>query len=115
MYGRLRYTHLSKAMSAARRSLMLPHLDGEARAIADALSECELGLHNFPDILLDDAARASAATVRIAMSTEGVPEDAVNGSLFRKAEMMNLDEKIILSRAVDELASWADRMVWEND
>ena len=78
---------------------MLPHSRGEAESIAEALHACSLGLHKVSTDALDDNVRRWVAKITELMDT--------------KAGEWTNDQKIELSQAVDELAHWFERDVWE--
>lgn len=101
-----KFAYPSEKFSIARSSLMLPHPRGEAASIVSAFHECSLGLHGLRDEDLDDSARGWVAKLKELMDTSGIQDPTVRGMWFIKAERLTDDEKLELSRIVDELARW---------
>jgi hypothetical protein len=104
----MKYTYASEKFATARRSLMLPHPDGDTKSIADAFAECSHGLHNINRDDFDDAARESVRKLEELMGTTGLDNPLHRGLYTVKAERLSLDQKAELSREVDYLASWFD-------
>ncbi len=104
----MKYTYASEKFATARRSLMLPHPDGDTKSIADAFSECFLSLRTFIHDDLDDGARTSLRKLEELMGTTGLDDPLHRGLYTIKAERLSLDQKAELSREVDYLASWFD-------
>ena len=104
----MKYTYASEKFATARRSLMLPHPDGDTKSIADAFAECSHGLHNINRDDFDDAARESVRKLEELMGTTGLDNPLHRGLYTIKAERLSLDQKAELSREVDYLASWFD-------
>jgi len=103
----MNYSYQSEKLSSARRALMLPHTGGEAQSIADAFLECSLAFHNFSENALgDDSARDWVLQIKEFMNTDGLHDPNIKGTWFVKAETLDVDQKLTLSRAVDELAHW---------
>lgn len=48
----MKFGYSAEKFSDARRSLMLPHPQGEAQSIADAFFECDSGLVNLTMTIL---------------------------------------------------------------
>ena len=107
------FSYQSEKLSAARKSLMLPHPQGEARGVANAFQECMHAFHDLRQELLDDDARRWVRTIQDFMDTAGIDDAAGRGTFLVKAEQLTADDLFELSRAVDELAYWFDRHFWE--
>ncbi|MFE8069794.1 hypothetical protein QQM79_01935 [Marinobacteraceae bacterium S3BR75-40.1] len=106
------FDYQAEKLSEARRALMLPHSSGEEQSIADAFHVCSLG---FKDIELpekakhlDDSAKDWIKVIKGLMSTDGLTDDDGKGLWAVKAATLSIDDKIQLSRCVDELAHWFD-------
>ena len=95
------YSYAYEKLSAARRILMLPHHQGETESIVKALKECSLGIQDMQDDNLDNDARGYATTLRKFIGVSS-------------AENFMNQEKSELSDAVDMLASWLERKIFEN-
>jgi hypothetical protein len=103
------YSYQAEKFSNARRSLMLPHAQGEDLSIAHAFHECSLGLHDLDLASLDDDPRAWIIALEGLMDTTGLADPRVIGTWAVKAGSLTTDQMIELSRIVDELAHWFDR------
>ncbi|MEE8288098.1 MAG: hypothetical protein V3R25_01650 [Nitrosomonadaceae bacterium] len=104
----MKYTYASEKFATARRSLMLPHPDGDTKSIADAFSECFLSLRTFNHDDLDDGAKTSLRKLEELMGTTGLDDPLHRGLYTIKAERLSLDQKTELSKEVDYLATWFD-------
>ena len=104
----MKYTYASEKFATARRSLMLPHPDGDTKSIADAFSECFLSLRTFNYDDLDDGAKTSLRKLEELMGTTGLDDPLHRGLYTIKAERLSLDQKTELSKEVDYLATWFD-------
>ena len=102
----MKFRYPAEKFAAARSILMLPHPEGEVQALASAFSECDLGLHDISDDMLDDSARHWVETVNRTMDTTGIAEDEITGTYYRKAETLTVEEIFEFSKSVDELACW---------
>lgn len=85
-----KYVYPAQTFSAARRALMLPHIEGEDESITRAMHECKLGLNNLDDEDFDDHALRLVGRLR---------------TLFGNSSL-SVDEQVELSQIVDELAGW---------
>jgi hypothetical protein len=94
---------------------MLPHTMGEAQSIAEAFHNCHLAFHRFDESSLDDRARSLVLKIKGFMDTGGIDDSTGVGTWVLKAKSLNNDEKLELSNAVDELASWFNRKFWGLD
>jgi hypothetical protein len=103
------FAYQAEKFSAARQCLMLPHPRGEAESIASAFHECSLGLHDLRRDELDNNARQWVAKLEELMETKGLEDPSGRGLWTVKAQQLTVDQKIELSRVVDELAHWFDR------
>ena len=103
-----KYEYAAEKFATARRSLMLPHPNGDTTAIADAFSECSLSLRTLNQDDLDDGARTSLRKLEELMGTTGLDDPLHRGLYTIKAERLSLDQKVELSREVNYLASWFD-------
>lgn len=104
-----KYAYAWEKFSAARRSLMLPHPRGEASSIADAFHECSLGLRDIQLDDLDSDSRSSVLTLQSLMNTDGIEDVNGIGTWRIKGDRLSVDQRIDLSRLIDELASWFRR------
>jgi hypothetical protein len=111
----MNFGYQSEKFSVARRALMLPHPRGEDASIASAFGECTLGLHHLDRSTLDDDARAWVRRLEELMDTTGLSDPATDGLWAVKARKLSIDEKLELSRTVDELAHWFHRKFWADD
>jgi len=102
----MKFTYASEKFAIARRSLMLPHPDGEITSIVDAFNECSRGLHEISTDDLDDEARESLSRLKELMDTTGLSDPSLGGLHTIKAESLTPDQKANLSREIDYLASW---------
>lgn len=109
----MKFSYQAQKLSEARRVLMLPHTRGEAESIAMAFHACSLGFHNFNPDSLDDDARRWFTKITEMMDTSAVDDPEKRGAWVVKAARFTNDEKLELSRVVDELAHWFDRHFWE--
>jgi hypothetical protein len=100
------YLYAAEKLSAARRALMLPHSEGEAYSIMMAFEECGHGLSQLDRESLRDEARQWVDTISDLMDTTGIDDPGQRGTWVIKGERMSIDEKLDLSSAVDQLASW---------
>jgi hypothetical protein len=105
----MKYSYPAEKFSVARHCLMLPHPKGEAESIMHAFHECSLGLHDLDRDGLDDNARKWVRKLEELMSTDGLDDPSGRGLWVIKAERLSINDKIELSRVVDELACWFDR------
>jgi|ERR1700722_5918994 len=110
----MRFSYQAEKLSLARRELMLPHSRGEAESIAMAFHNCMLAFHQFDADALDDSARGWYSKITEFMNTDGIEDPAGRGTHLIKAEGFTTDQKIELSKCVDELAHWFDRHFWES-
>jgi hypothetical protein len=107
------FMYQSQKLSEARHALMLPHPRGEAESIAGAFALCSLGFHVMKTDGLDDNARRWVSKIQEMMDTSGIDDSEGRGKFLVKAERFSTDEKIELSRTVNELAHWFDMKFWE--
>lgn len=87
---------------------MLPHSRGEAASIADAFHECHLRLHNLDRGGIGDEAIGWVRKLEELMDTSSISDSSDSGHWQLKAEQFSTDQKIELSRIIDELAHWFD-------
>lgn len=104
-----KYAYAWEKFSAARRSLMLPHPNGEAHSIADAFHELSLGLRDIQMDDLDAEPRRWVLSLQSLMNTDGIEHRPGVGTWQTKGEMLSVDQRFELSRLVDELACWFRR------
>lgn len=109
-----KYAYQSEKLSAARCCLMIPHTRGVELSIADAFGECTHAFHKMDENGLDDSARAWVAKIKEFMDTTGVVDATGEGAWAIKARSFSVDQQIDLSHAVDELAHWFERKLWED-
>ncbi len=105
----MKYLYLSEKLAAARHMLMLPHPNGEEESIMHAFHECSLGLKDLDRDTLDDSQRTWVMKLEELMNTDGLEDPSERGLWRIKAETLTEDEKIELSRIVDDLAISLDR------
>ena len=103
--------YFSEKLDVARTALMLPHTRGEAASVAECFHNCALAFDNLPTSLDSDAQRW-ISTIREKMDVGGLSDPDGRGLWQVKAERLTTDDLLELSEAVDELASWADRMLF---
>ncbi|MEZ4271723.1 MAG: hypothetical protein R3C68_09920 [Myxococcota bacterium] len=95
--------------------MMAPHPRGEAESVAAAFELCGRAFHQFDVATIDDDdARDWVFAIQGFMDTDGFEDPSDRGLWTVKAEQLTVDEKLELSRTVDELASWFDREFWTN-
>jgi hypothetical protein len=99
-------SYQAEKFATARRALMLPHTRGEHEAIANAFHECSLGLHNIDSAQFDDNARAWIQALERFMDTSGYSDSSGQGLWSIKAQGFTVDDKLEISRIIDELADW---------
>ncbi len=104
----MKFSYQAEKFSVARSALMLPHPRGEHESIANAFHECSLGLHQFDRSRLSDDANQWVGKLDALMETKGLSDPNGEGLWAVKAKTFTDDEKIELSRLVDELAHWFD-------
>jgi hypothetical protein len=107
--SKMQYSYLSEKLSAARSCLMLPHPGGEADSIVCAFIEISLGLDGLNKNNLVGSLREWVEKLEEYMNTDGLEDPSERGLYLIKAEQFTTDEKIEISRLVDELASWFDQ------
>ena len=113
----MKFAYQWEKLSAARSCLMLPHSQGEEQSIANAFHALSLGFNHFDDRGLDEDARRCVSKLKEMMDTSSLDKTDDPKSLglwFIKASSFTVDDKLELSRLVDELASWFDREMWSS-
>ena len=108
----MQYGYQSEKLSAARRSLMLPHPQGIEASIASAFHACALAFHEFDASGLNDDARSWIAKIKEFMDTTNISDTSGAGTWTIRARALTTDDQLELSRVVDELAHWFDRAFW---
>ena len=103
------FSYQAEKFAAARRALMLPHTQGEHTSIFHAFHECSLGLHQFDSSQLGDDEREWIRRLEAYMDTSSLKDPMDEGTWVVKARSFSQDEKIEISRLVDELAHTFDR------
>jgi hypothetical protein len=104
----MKYAYVSEKFAAARRSLMLPHPNGDTTAIVDAFAECSHGLHNINRDDFDNAARESVRKLEELIDGSGLDDPLGRGLYAVRAERLSLDQKTELSEVINYLATWFD-------
>lgn len=104
----MKYSYPAEKFNRARSCLMLPHSRGEAASIAEAFHECRLGLHDLDTSGIDDTADSWIRNLDDFMDTSSISDASDVGHWQLKAELFSTDQKIELSRVIDELAHWFD-------
>ena len=107
----MQFVQQAPRFSAARRSLMLPHRDGETSAIVNALQACALGMRNLRSGDLDDHAVRWLQQLWVLMA---VADNAAAATMpaahwQARAAELDVDQQADLSRLIDELAHWFER------
>jgi hypothetical protein len=102
----MKFRYQAEKFADARRALMLPHTHGEHKSIANAFHDCELALDQVAKDHLDDNARLWIQTLEEFMNTSGLSDPHGVGLWSVKAQEFSVDEKLTISRIVDELAHW---------
>lgn len=99
-------SYQSEKFSVARSNLMLPHHQGEHSSVAHTFHECSLGLDGLDRSILDDYARGLVRDLENMMSVDSLSDPNSEGLYSIKAKTFSVEEKIKLSRIIDELADW---------
>jgi len=105
----MKYSYAAEKFSVALHCLMLPHPDGEAESIMNAFNECSLGLENLDRDGIEEITLKNIEMLEELMNTEGLEDPSNKGLHLVKAEQLSIDDKLKLSRIVDDLAYWFDR------
>ena len=108
----MKFQYQAEKLSVARRALMLPHSRGEAHSIAEAFQACDLGFKDLRTDALDESPRRWVGRIQGLMDTTGIEDPQHHGTWLVKAQRLTTDQKLEMSRAVDELASWFDAQFW---
>ena len=99
------FGYASEKFSTARHMLMLPHSSGEDASIADAFHEISLCLHGADIEAIEDIdTRQWIQKLQQFMNTEGLDDPSGVGTYRVKARGFTTDDKIEISRLVDDLA-----------
>src|SRR5690349_20259924 len=110
-----RFSYQLERLSKARSNLMSPHPQGEDRAFAAAFHDCSLAFHQFDaDQVTEDEPRRQIDTIKRLMGAGGVSDPTGEGTWFHRGRAMGTEEKMVFSRAVDELASWFAMEFWSS-
>ena len=100
------YGYPAEKFSAARAALKQAPVDGGPECVVSAFHECRSGLHRMNRSKLDENARSWIYALECFMDTEGVSVGAGESAWTVKAKSLTADEKLEISRLVDELARW---------
>jgi hypothetical protein len=111
----MEYRYQSEKLSAARRSLMLPHSSGEALSIADALHNCQMAFHRLEDSRLDDNEARLVRKIKTFMDTSELDDPNGEGTYVVKARALSNAQKLDLTNSIDELASSFNLKFWQDD
>ncbi|MDD5037145.1 MAG: hypothetical protein PHE55_20655 [Methylococcaceae bacterium] len=111
----MRFAYQSEKFYRARSMLMLPHPRGEAESIANAFHECSLGLQNINVDDLPAGVKNWVILLSNLMDTSGLSDPDKRGLWAVKAESFSFDQKIELSRVVNELSDWFDMKFYDKD
>lgn len=96
------YEYPAEKLARARRLLMLPHVNGDAESVAQAMHECALALRHIKEGSLDEAALDRVATLKMLMSMSSLKEP----SWLARARTFTAEDTADFSDAVDKLATW---------
>ena len=107
----IKFNYPAEKLSIARRALMLPHPNGEEESIASAFFECQSGFIDLNNEDLDDNSQEWVSQIRGFMDTSEIQASSSKWAI--KASQLTVDERLELSRAVDELAHWFRRRLEE--
>ena len=100
--------------SKARSALMAPNFGDETRSFSSALFECQLALgHLNPDDIDDEHARTLVRRIEEVLDTSGIDDPEGLGTLAIKLDRMHDEERLRVSSAIDELASWTGSEFWK--
>lgn len=102
----MKFAYISERFSAANKSLLPPHPNGEISSIANAFHECSHGLHEINNDDLDDETLESLNKLKNLMDTTGLSDPSLGDLFIIKAELLTPDQKAELSREVEFLANW---------
>ncbi|MFM9914968.1 MAG: hypothetical protein ACKVOX_04095 [Rhizobacter sp.] len=102
------YVYPAEKFSAARRALMPSENQGLDESVVRAFHECRAGLHRMNRSKLDENARSWIYALECFMDTEGLSVPAGESAWTVKAKSLTPEEKLEISRLVDELAQWFD-------
>jgi hypothetical protein len=111
----MKFGYQAEKFSAARRNLMLPHPRGAAQSIAGAFHACWLGLKDLQTDNLDEGVQNWLEKLEDLMDTSGIEDTSGRGKWVLKAEQLTEEQKLELSRVIDELAHWFTREFWQKD
>ncbi len=100
------YGYPAEKFSTARQALRVPHTDGEHEPVVSAFQECRAGLHRMNRSKLDENTRSLIYALECFMDTEGVSVSAGESAWTVKAKGLTADERLEISRLVEELAHW---------
>jgi hypothetical protein len=103
------YDYPAEKFSAARRALMLPHVDGEHESVVRAFQECRLGLHRLSRSKVEESIRTKIYFLECFMDTTGLSGSETEDAWTIKAKNLTTDEKLEISQIVDEVADWFNR------
>jgi len=107
----MKFFYNAEYVAMARRALMLPHYVGEADSISNAYHSLMLGLDGFNESDLDPDASHHLSKIREIMNLDDMQQPT--GRALARAERLTPDQKMELSKAVDELATWFQQKAWE--
>jgi hypothetical protein len=100
------WAYPSEKFAVARRILMAPHPNGEAKSFVAAFHECQHGLRSVSNSDLDYSARSWVATITATLDTTGIDDPSGHGTWIIKAESLGVEEMSRFSDAVSGLADW---------
>jgi hypothetical protein len=86
---------MKNKFNAARKSLIAPHPDGEARSFYYAFQNCSLAFNHFDaNRVKDEEAGKWIKTILQLMDTTGLQDTPGEGLWQARAKQMSLEEKI---------------------
>lgn len=96
----MNYGYPMQKFSEARRCLMLPHPEGEIRAMVLAMYHSRIGLEHVPEGVLEEPAAKWALELGALIKREKGRDPC------EIAEELSFDERLTLSGLIDQLADY---------
>jgi len=106
----MNYSNQVHKLAQARRCLMLPHaFSCEDYSIYEAFTNCSHAFHDLDVQALDELAQELIKEIQELMDPTGTESNPVEVLFLAKARTLSHDDRIRVSRCVDELANWFTR------